>query len=312
MEKKMICQECNETNRDDAHFCANCGTELRTPERVQELKRCVQCGFENLHEALFCANCGAELKQQQVQQHSRNHSHKQQLPKKKGRIVPSRLRWNPMFVGLLVILGVTLYYTMKNTGGQQPTQKRIPIVETRSNDPKVEASVLAIASKFICSCGTCGEQSLDVCACETAVEERQFIRRAVQAGQGEKQMIAAVQSMYGWIKQQYAAQADSSGRTQVVSTKLTLPPGNGKPLLTVTLLGDENKAATFMDREKIFSQFKCPCGQCTVEELKDCTCNHLRGAQEVKAFVDERIREAKYSVVQLISDVERKYGSRKF
>lgn len=305
--------ECGTENNHDAKFCSNCGEELHVTEPATKTASCFQCGFENDRSGRFCANCGAELKQGEPQQQARKHSQKQQLPKKKGRSVPSRLQWNPMFVGLLlVILGGTLYYTMKNSGGQQLTQRRLPLVETGSNDPKVEEKVLAVASKFVCSCGTCGEQSLDVCACETAVEERQFIRNAVQTGQSEQQVIASVNSTYGWIKQQYASQYDSTGRSRNITTKLTLPAGSDKPLLTLPLLATKNKLATVEDRIEIFSLFKCPCGQCSTDELKDCSCQHPRGATEVKAFVDHKISENRYSITEVIDFVGKKYGGMKF
>jgi hypothetical protein len=69
---------------------------------------------------------------------------------------------------------------------------------------------------------------------------------------------------------------------------------------------------TAADRIEIFSHFRCPCGQCGIEELKDCECNHPRGAMEVKAFVDAKIAAGKYTVAEVVNEVELKYGGKKF
>jgi hypothetical protein len=72
-----------------------------------------------------------------------------------------------------------------------------------------------------------------------------------------------------------------------------------------------NIIGTAFDREEIFSQFRCPCGQCKIEELKDCSCDHPRGAKEVKAFVDRKIAEKKYTVAQIIVQRDNQCGGRK-
>lgn len=73
-----------------------------------------------------------------------------------------------------------------------------------------------------------------------------------------------------------------------------------------------SKIATAADRIEIFSRFKCPCGQCGIDELKDCGCAHPRGATEVKSFVDQKIAENKYTIAQITKQVEDKYGGKKF
>lgn len=218
-------------------------------------------------------------------------------------------------MGLLIIGGVTIFLALPYITVNPPGRKSqtVPLIEQRSGDPELEARVLQIASKFICSCGTCGEQPLDICTCNRAVEERQFIRNNLQGGQSDEQIIAGLNSLFGWMKPEFVARSDSLARPRSPSAKLTLPKQNRNPLFSfATKVAVNNKIATTADRVEIFSHFTCACGQCSIDELKECECNHPRGAQEVKAFVDERIREAKYTVAQLISDVERKYGSRKF
>lgn len=308
----MNCQECSTTNKDDAKFCSNCGAELHGAESHHTLKRCFHCGFENAREARFCANCGIEMKRPHHQPTQKHHQ-EQKPPKEREKRVDTRLKWNPALAVLLIIGGVTIFLALPFITDKPPGRKPQPLVEQRSSNPTIEARVMEIASKFICSCGTCGEQPLDVCTCERAVEERQFIRNYLQAGQTNEQIIAVLNTTFGWIKPEFASLVGSTNPKAGISTKLDVPKQSENNILSLaSKISGNAKLATTADRIEIFSRFKCPCGQCGIDELKDCNCNHPRGAQEVKAFVDERIREAKYTVAQLISDVERKYGSRKF
>ncbi len=310
----MNCQECGTMNKDDAIFCSNCGAELHRAESPHKLKRCFHCGFENKRDARFCASCGIEMKRPHHQPSDKHH-HKQQPPKKKGKRVGTRLKWHPALLGLLIVGGVTIFLALPYIRENPPGRKSqpAPLIEQRSGDPELEARVLQIASKFICSCGTCGEQPLDVCTCERAVEERQFIRNYLQAGQTNEQIIAALNRTFGWIKPEFASLVSSADPKAGTSTKLVAPERIETSRLKPTTPAETSaRLATLADRVGIYSHFKCPCGQCGIDELKDCTCNHPRGAKEVKAFVDDRIREAKYTVAQLVAEVEKKYGGRKF
>ncbi|MBI3111174.1 MAG: zinc ribbon domain-containing protein [Ignavibacteriales bacterium] len=323
----MNCNHCNADNKDDAKFCANCGSELQKGDGAGNTKACIHCGFENERDAKFCGSCGVDLgRHHQHQRHHHQHQHSQKQPKKKERRVDTKLHWHPALVGLLIIGGVTLFLTIPYITGNPPGRKPRPepLVEQTSADPKVEANVREVASKFICSCGTCGEQSLDVCTCNTAIQERQFIRNAFQSGQTPDQIVAAVNTTFGWMKREFVTLYDSlTGQTVLPtrdragkngqSTKLAVPPQTLNSLPDFPAVKTQySKLATASDREAIFSSFRCPCGQCGIEELKDCTCSHPRGAKEVKAFADRKIAEQKYTIAQLIDQLDKNYGGRKF
>jgi hypothetical protein len=327
----MKCNNCGIENKDDAKFCANCGSELQRLEEPKNTKTCFNCGFENTRDAKFCASCGVELRRHHPQQPQHPHQHQKQ-PKKKEKRVDTRLKWHPAKVVLLIIGGVILFLSIPYITGNPPGRKQRPepLIEQRSSDPKLEANVQAVASKFICSCGTCGEQPLDICTCNTAIQERQFIRNALQAGQTSDQVIAAVNTTFGWMKPEFVAHYDSMARN---SSSRAVNKGNaqnspGKPTIStklkvpmqpesITLNSSQlkalgNRIATAFDRDEIFSRFRCPCGQCGIDDLAKCTCDHPRGAKEVKAFVDQKISEQKYTVAQLIDQLDKQYGGRKF
>ncbi len=117
---------------------------------------------------------------------------------------------------------------------------------------------------------------------------------------------------YGWLKPEFAAKYDSTNAIKTrLNTAAVSQTQNAFTTLT-TKKNEGNKIATIIDSDEIYSQFRCPCGQCGMDELKDCTCKHPRGATEVKAFVQSKIAEGKYTVAQIMDEIEMKYGSRKF
>jgi hypothetical protein len=71
--------------------------------------------------------------------------------------------------------------------------------------------------------------------------------------------------------------------------------------------------ATMNDKKDIIAQFICPCGKCKIiiDDLKDCHCKHPGGAEAVKQFIYERIQENKYTPLQIVEMVSKKYGGRK-
>jgi len=185
------------------------------------------------------------------------------------------------------------------------------LMERVTGNPAIEAQVVNIASKFICSCGTCGEQSLDSCTCNTAITERDSIRTLLQAGTGPEEVIRTIQDTYGWLKPAFeftGVSPEPRGQDALPASSPSLK--NDFKLLSARPGGGRHAGKS--DREDIFSHFKCPCGKCGMDELKECECDHPRGAREVKAFVDGFIGRGEYTVAEIIAEIEKTYGSRKF
>ena len=59
------------------------------------------------------------------------------------------------------------------------------------------------------------------------------------------------------------------------------------------------------------TQFECPCGQCGIEELYECDCNHPNGAIEIKRFIDQKITGSTFTVQEITEQVNNKYGGKK-
>ena len=54
-ERLKICPKCGYKNLEDAIFCQNCGTKLKSQ------RTCPECGTPNTQNAKFCQNCGKKL-----------------------------------------------------------------------------------------------------------------------------------------------------------------------------------------------------------------------------------------------------------
>jgi ribosomal protein L40E len=62
--------------------------------------------------------------------------------------------------------------------------------------------------------------------------------------------------------------------------------------------------------QTVAANFNCPCGECGVTPLDECTCDSPRGAVEVKTYISDLLDQglSKFEVVKL---VEEQYGNRR-
>lgn len=252
----MFCNQCGSRNSDDANFCESCGTQLSAKKSVHNNKKRTGAKFQNT---------------------------------KREKTVSVKSLW----MGAVVVVAVLLIYSIIDTNSSRDYTASNAINNFNTGSPVVEAKVYEIASNFVCGCGSCGEESLEVCDCNFAIQEKQFIRTMVQNSEDDASIVSAVNNKYGGIKSDI--RVDNSIKPSVINS----PQTNMKLV------------ATFNDRVRIYSQFECPCGQCGVDELKDCTCNHKNGAVEVKSFIDSQIALNLYSVDEIVSQVASKYGGKK-
>lgn len=307
MSTTKTCPECGSQSPLSGKFCLNCGTELPALRQGNHPnhKACPDCGTKNEKTVNFCGNCGHKFvhKQANVQvRKKRRRSGKKQAKPARS----SQSGYNHLII-LLVLVGLTVVYFMTKDNSGQAVSDFVPpfqpSLEQVSDDPVLERRVLDVASNFACSCGTCDELPLESCTCETAQQERQFIRESLRKGQTTFEVIATVNSTYGWLK------ADSLARKTFPLVDLQSifnepsPPGATK--------ASAARPAGFADRAAIISKFLCVCGQCTVPELKECTCEHPNGAKDVKQLIDESIKKGTYTVDEILKMVDTRFGGRK-
>ncbi len=290
----MKCNNCGSENSNDNKFCTECGTELKA---ASESIYCPKCGAENSKDSNFCVNCGSRIQSKQ-KKHSVNNKKKQQnrtrnnKPAKRLTIIDIFQENKALSViGLLIVAFIIIQVL--------PGEKQRPLTnnfQTNNGFGFANSRVTDIASKFICSCGTCGELPLESCDCPTAREEKAFIQSQITAKKSDAEIIKSVNSKYGWIKPQF---------TNLLS-KFTGKRDNGNKSQKANA-----RLASLEDLILIAEHFSCPCGQCGIDELKDCNCNHPRGAKEVKGFIASKIKENAYTVDQIIDLVDKTYGGRK-
>ena len=192
------CNSCGKPNNPDARFCSNCGAELTGDDK----RECRSCRMRNDPDSVFCAKCGARLSADTTAASPVRETPKQQPPKThKGRHVPP-VRRRGYVAAALTVVGVTILVVVILQRSQKGSlnEGQVAVVETKLKNPVEESKAMQIAAKFDCSCGTCGDLSLDTCECPTAVKEREFIRKSVEQRMASDQIIAAVNKTYGHMK----------------------------------------------------------------------------------------------------------------
>ncbi|NOG99748.1 MAG: zinc-ribbon domain-containing protein [Ignavibacteriae bacterium] len=265
--------------------------------------KCKNCGIQNNKGAKYCENCGKPLSETKGSSRTPKQNYKSKRKKNIGtkkpvsnkRIISNLLSLKFVWVFTTIFLLIIIMIVALTSEEKRFNRDNDLFIDNRSQNPLIEAKVFDIASKFVCGCGSCGEESLDICKCNFAVDERAFIREYLENNNSETDIIKAMVTKYGGLKDGVSLNNNSTA-------KINKPKAvnNGSTAL-----------ANFNDRITIYSAFQCPCGQCGIDELKDCTCNHKNGAKEVKKFIDAKISENKYTVAQIIDVVDNTYGGKK-
>lgn len=210
----MICSNCGSNNNDNNRFCITCGVEISHDENNNRI-HCPKCGFDNIIQSKYCVACGKSLNKKQVKVH---HSPPNPFKSKKQRIKEKRninghthhginrknsSGFKTLWISVAVVIGsilIAISFELLFI----PKAEEIP-VERKSNNAAVEANVYEIASKFICSCGTCNNQTLEVSRCDVAIEERQLIRNYLEQNQKPDDIVIKVANKYGWLKPEFAS-----------------------------------------------------------------------------------------------------------
>ena len=207
----MKCKDCGIENKNEALFCSHCGAKREKQKFNQRGNSCPACDFKNQPNQKTCSCCGAEL---HPVHHEHNPLHQQPVQhkpqKRKERHGETKPKWHFAVGAIVLLAAVFVFIKSTEKSEEKEASPWSQIVETKTSDSQLEAKVLDVASKFICSCGTCGEKPLDTCTCETAVQERQFIRGRLQQGQTPEQVAVAVSTEFGWLKPEFASKYDST------------------------------------------------------------------------------------------------------
>lgn len=304
MTQSKTCPECDHINLNNAKYCSECGYDLTSGSKSFKSKHCKECGEENNKDAQFCGNCGTAFNRQKQNLQDKRRVKKPLSNKQNRQKEPSKSSFSKYSLFLVIGGLILVFIIIDNNEKEIPERENFPVQPT-SQDFALERKVIEVASKFTCSCGSCGEEALETCTCNTAEQERNFIRQELKNGKSVSQAIVAVKTTYGHLKPEFVNKIEGGGinldftaqRQNDIFSQLSSSSSNNK-----------NKVASNDDREEIFSHFECPCGKCGMPELAECNCTHSKGATEVKLFVDNQIENEKYTVNDIIDMVEKKYG----
>ena len=200
----------------------------------------------------------------------------------KSRIGNPQRGVSPAIITVIIIVCTTVFVFLLYTMRQNLTSREVTQRGDVSENAVLEAQVLKIAAQFSCTCGTCSGESLEQCTCKNAQEARRMIRSSILAGHPTAQILAAIDSSFGGRIERPAGEIDAS------------------------------QFLTAAQRTEVLSHFRCPCGKCGMENLAECECDHPRGGREVRGFIDRKLSEKQFSSTQLIAEIEKVYGGKKF
>lgn len=154
---------------------------------------CTKCGSQNNNDANYCESCGTQLSKNKIAHNNKKRTGaKFQNTGKKGAVSVKFL-----LIGTVIIVAGLLIYSILDTNSSRDYTASNAINNFYTGSPAVEAKVYEIASKFICGCESCDEESLEVCDCNFAIQEKQFIRTMVQNSTNEANIVSAVNNKYG-------------------------------------------------------------------------------------------------------------------
>ena len=190
-----------------------------------------------------------------------------------------------------ITVAVIIVVFIQDSKNANPVRQADPAV-----DRAFDMQVYDVASKFLCSCGSCNDNELASCSCPTAIEEKTFIDDHLKRGVQQTEVIRHVNNRYGHIKTEFVS----------LLTSPEPPPKVALPISEAVL----NKPSDFSVEDhakQIAARFYCACKQCD-HILAECTCEHARGAGEMMAFIRLKIAQKQFTTDEIIQSVQDEYG----
>ncbi len=193
----MKCQKCGAEAPPGAKFCYNCGSEIKMTYNF-----CSNCGSRLDPEDNFCSICGEEIKPAIVKILHEQKIQKVKRIERKNQNIKNDAVTKAIFYGAIIfavfVVFIYFYATRQSTKKQaKPTQVEIKV------PPEVESKIYEIASKFACGCGACNELPLEKCDCNSAIQQRNFIKDMLMRGKSVDDVIVLVNERYGHLKPEY-------------------------------------------------------------------------------------------------------------
>ena len=220
----MNCTNCGAQNNDENKFCVSCGITLEK-KLEQDKKFCPECGIENQLNSKFCINCGTELNFKQSnkapvehvninkKKQQKHKQHKKYVQEKNFNLIDDIKKHKIAAAVVIVVIGYLLIQVIPQEPEVRNVTSRFPQTNVPVNTGNTKLN--EIASKFVCSCGTCGELSLETCTCPTAKEEHSLINTMLSQNISTDEIVVAVAKKYGWLKSEYYPQYKQLDKSKV-------------------------------------------------------------------------------------------------
>jgi cytochrome c-type biogenesis protein CcmH/NrfF len=217
----------------------------------------------------------------------------------------SRVWWRqPGNWAVVAIAAVVLLLVSAMIWRQTPAKvdiDQVAIAAAETSDPRMKE----IEARFRCPCGNCGHLELADCVCDVpggAMEMKTAIARLLSEGREKTDVIASIASQFGGLKPE-SITGDSTldgpavpNEDEVADEVLDLHSSHGSQAAPDAVM-------------RVASVFDCPCGNC-VHTLVDCTCDHAKGAVEVKSFIRDRLT-AGLSEADVVDSVAQTFEARR-
>lgn len=246
---------------------------------------CGKCGHNNRKGTKFCTSCGSRLPKRQNRDGSATGQSQVKVALVAGSVLLAAIVW-----------GLKPGAADRQSSSPLPAPKKV-----------YASSVIEVASKFLCACGTCDVPELAECTCPTAIDEKDTIERELRAGKSQNQVVALMNDRFGRIKPQFASLTPlpgSDSETGAVKTTDRKPGGSPEE-------ATQDALATNLDQLAIEQHFICACGECGDHVLAECSCDHPRGAKEMKAFITYKISQKRFTIEDIVKAVAYEYGHRR-
>ncbi len=172
--------------------------------------KCPSCGFTNDDDNKFCSNCGSELhsfKSMVAKSKPKPNFNKKRYKKNLHDLKNNTPNLKPLWITVGIVIGSILIAISFDLIFHKYPNRNSFASEEKSPNRLIEAQVSAIASKFVCSCGTeeCNHTSLEDCTCGIAAEERQLIRSKLGKNEKPDNIVVELAKKYGFLKSEFAS-----------------------------------------------------------------------------------------------------------
>jgi hypothetical protein len=110
------------------------------------------------------------------------------------------LKIKEIWITLGFVGGIFVLYFLAETFIPHKHHSLNSKVIEKISSTEIEEITANISSKFVCNCGQCSRETLTLCKCKNAMEERNQIRELVGRNIKEEDILKTINDKYGGLK----------------------------------------------------------------------------------------------------------------